>query len=502
MNEGNAYDVAVIGSGLGGLLTASLLAREGLRVIVLEKHSQAGGCLQTFRRKGVVFDTGLHYFGGYDEGGPLRRYWNYFGIPQKLKAGRLDPEGFDIIGFPDAEYPIAMGSDRFVERLRPFFPGEKESLQRYVTTLEEIVGTFPLYNLELPDNHAEEKYRHLSAAGFFASFNPDPTSRVPHPVSEILAGNNLLYGGNPATTPLNIAAAINHSFISGAWRCTGGSGQLTGILLDGFREAGCELFLNCTISSILNHGGRFILKTKDQQVFEAHKIVAAIHPSALLDMIDPSLFRPVYRQRIRSLKNTVASFAIHAVLSKGVFPYRNSNYYGHVRGFTWSGEADGDWPGSFLLQTPSPAAVDGTAESAVILAPMPYSLTEHWAATTTGRRGDDYAGFKQEMADRLLQAVGQRFPELRPAIRYMEVSTPLTWRDYTGVPEGSMYGIEHDYHDPLLTSIMPKTKIPGLWFTGQNVNLHGMLGVTIGAVMTCGEIVGLPYLLNKIRRHA
>ena len=82
----------------------------------------------------------------------------------------------------------------------------------------------------------------------------------------------------------------------------------------------------------------------------------------------------------------------------------------------------------------------------------------------------------------------------------MEASTPLTWRDYNGVPEGSMYGIERNYQDSLLTTLLPVTKIPGFYFTGQNINIHGVLGVTIGAVLTCGEILGLEYLLNKIRK--
>jgi all-trans-retinol 13,14-reductase len=81
----------------------------------------------------------------------------------------------------------------------------------------------------------------------------------------------------------------------------------------------------------------------------------------------------------------------------------------------------------------------------------------------------------------------------------METSTPLTWRDFTGTPGGSMYGIQKDYCNPSGTVVFPNTKIPGFFFTGQNVNLHGVLGVTIGSVMTCSEILGYDYLLKKIR---
>ena len=81
----------------------------------------------------------------------------------------------------------------------------------------------------------------------------------------------------------------------------------------------------------------------------------------------------------------------------------------------------------------------------------------------------------------------------------MDISTPLTYRDYTGTPDGSLYGIIKDYRDTLMTTLTPRTKIPNFYFTGQNINLHGVLGVTIGAVMTCGEILGIDSLLKKIK---
>ena len=57
------YDVIIIGSGLGGLQCAYILAKHGYKVAIFEKESQHGGCLQIFRRKGYTFDTGMHYIG-------------------------------------------------------------------------------------------------------------------------------------------------------------------------------------------------------------------------------------------------------------------------------------------------------------------------------------------------------------------------------------------------------------------------------------------------------
>ncbi len=57
------YDVIIIGSGFGGLVCAHILSKAGKSVLVLERQAQAGGCIQSYRRDGLMFDTGLHYVG-------------------------------------------------------------------------------------------------------------------------------------------------------------------------------------------------------------------------------------------------------------------------------------------------------------------------------------------------------------------------------------------------------------------------------------------------------
>ncbi|HOV10850.1 MAG TPA: NAD(P)-binding protein, partial [Bacteroidales bacterium] len=71
----NKFDVIIIGSGLGGLQCGYILSREGMKVCILEQHSQIGGCLQNFTRDNCLFDTGVHFIGGLDEGQVLNRYF-------------------------------------------------------------------------------------------------------------------------------------------------------------------------------------------------------------------------------------------------------------------------------------------------------------------------------------------------------------------------------------------------------------------------------------------
>ena len=81
----------------------------------------------------------------------------------------------------------------------------------------------------------------------------------------------------------------------------------------------------------------------------------------------------------------------------------------------------------------------------------------------------------------------------------MYSSTPLTFRDYVGARNGALYGALRNCNEPHKSFISPKTRIKNLYLSGQNIILHGILGVTIGAILTCGSILGFDYLLGKIK---
>ena len=502
------YDVIIAGSGLGGLLCGNILAREGMRVCILEKHHQPGGCLQTFKRKGISFDTGVHYFGSMDPGQTLYRYWNYFGLSGSLKLERMNPDGFDIIGIGDDEYPVAMGFQNFTEQLLPCFPSGKEIFEKYTRSLREISSTFPLYNLEAPGDHQEDHYRGIGAYEFISelagkfeiSGSPERKRKTRQRLVHVLTGNNLLYAGNPGHTPLHILALINHSFISSAWRPVNGSDQIANKLVENLLSMGGEIVLNQEISRIDVKSRFFTIKTLSGDIYSSVRFISGIHPAKTLGMMDSVYFRKSFTQRITELKNTDSSFALYLVLNDRAFTYLDHNYYYHKREEERTKGPLADWPGSFMLTTPAPATEDGYAKSMIILASMPFTRFMKWENTVSVNRGNEYLEFKTRCADSLLDLAERKFPGIRPAINYMEISTPLTWRDLTGTPEGSMYGIERDFHEPLMTTLFPDTKIPGFYFTGQNINIHGVLGVTIGAVLTCSKILGAEYLLSKIKK--
>ena len=507
----NKTDVIIIGSGLGGLLCGYILGREGFSVLILEQHSRPGGNLQTFTRHGNEFETGVHYIGALGPGQTLARYWKYFGLMDALKFSRLDPDGFDRIAFGDEEFALTQGFENFSGRLEERFPGDAMAINKYVETIREVAAASPLYNLELPGENTEDRYSSLGFREFLHKHTSiqHPAScpakagsplRSDIPLSSVLSGNGFLYAGDDAT-PLRSAALIQHSFISGAYRIIGGSGEIIRALSKSITGQGGTMLTGKKVTTIGKDGEGFTVSTAAGETYRSRLLISGIHPAAALAMMPESLVRPAFRNRINALPNTVSSFALYLGLRKGAFRYPNHNYHYHASHDTWSETAatGSQWPRMYLLTAGAREVDQEFAETLTILTYMRMEEVKRWSGTSVSRRGTDYPQFKQERAQKLLRLVSEKFPSLPAAIEHMEISTPLTYRDYTGTPDGSLYGIRKDFRTHPASVVFPKSKIPGFFFTGQNTNIHGVLGVTIGAVATCGEILGLDHLLKKIR---
>ena len=100
----------------------------------------------------------------------------------------------------------------------------------------------------------------------------------------------------------------------------------------------------------------------------------------------------------------------------------------------------------------------------------------------------------------MITALEKKFPLLRDFIDKIYTSSPLSYRDYIGSFKGNMYGYVKASEIPLKTMVAPRTKIDNLFLTGQSVNMHGILGCTIGAFNTCTEILGKELMDERLMK--
>ena len=104
-------------------------------------------------------------------------------------------------------------------------------------------------------------------------------------------------------------------------------------------------------------------------------------------------------------------------------------------------------------------------------------------------RDENYRNLKQQLAQQLINAVDNEFPGTSNNIKAIHTATPLTYRDYTLTPNGSIYGIRKDVTLGPLGRISHRTKLNNLFLVGQNINSHGILGVLVGSVNACSDIL-------------
>jgi all-trans-retinol 13,14-reductase len=493
------YDIVIIGSGLGGLTCAYILSKFGYRVCVLEKHFQTGGNMQTFTRNNCKFDTGMHYVGSLGEGEVLHKFFNYFGLLAKVKVQKLDEDAFDVINIEGREYKYAMGYEKFTQSLILDFPGEEEAIHTYANKIKELGEGSDIFNLREVDlmDTTNVNYYGISTAEFISSLTNNIQLR------SVLAALNPLYAGAETNTPLYVHALVNHFFITSAWRLTEGGNQISDALVESIKSMRGEVLTRTEVVKF-HFSDKLIsgVETKKGKVFKADYFISNMHPSLTMDFIPDDKIRKSYKNRLSNLRNTISSFSVYVVLKKNKIPFLNKNFYYYKSYNVWGVDnyGNGEWPQGLMYYFTNDKKNPGFAESLTIITYMKYDEVKQWENSNIGRRGKAYGDFKKKKEGQMLGLITIIIPDLPEAIDAIYSASPLTFRDYTGTREGSMYGIVRDCTRPIESYISPRTKIPNLFLTGQSINLHGITGVLCGALITCGQLVDINEIIRNINK--
>ena len=498
------FDIVIIGSGMGGLVCADVLGREGYKVCVLEKNKQVGGSLQTYVRDKVIFDSGVHYLGGLGEGQNLYQVFKYLGLMDRLKLQKMDEDVFDkiIIENDDREYVFAQGYENFIQRLLKDFPDEEKAIRSYCDKIKEVCSKFPLYNLRSGgDVNEKTSVLEIDTRAFIESITGNKKLQA------VLVGNSMLYVLQGNKTPFYVHAMILNSYIESSWKCIDGGSAIGKYMVQNIRHHGGDIRRNTEVKRIVVEAGKVssVELTDGSRIYGSY-FISNMHPVRTLEMTETSLIKNAYRSRVKELENTISSFIVNIVFKKEAFHYLKNNYYYHKEGYIWdmADHNEENWPLCYSVFFSASSRSDIYAESMTILAYMRFDEVQQWSHTfnTVNNeidRGSDYEEFKKRKAEILIDLVQEKFPDLKKAIKSYYTSTPLSFRDYIGNDDGSMYGIAKDYRNPLKTFISPRTKIPNLFLTGQNLNLHGVLGAAMSGLVTCTAFMGNESVIEKIR---
>lgn len=482
---------------MGGLSCGVILAKNGYDVTVLEQGVQTGGCLQCFSRRGARFETGMHFIGSASEGQTLDKILQYLEVKKDIQLAELDSSGYDVVCIDGQQYRFANGREAFIQQMATYFPHQQQQLNSYFDMVEKVAGASSLHSLKHAETDAAIKteFQLRSVNEVIDSVITDPL------LAKVLVGSLPLYAAERDKTPFSTHAFIMDFYNQSAYRVVGGSDNIARSMVRTIEKYGGKVLTRSKVTKIIcddTHATE--VEVNGSSRVACDYVISDAHPMRTLELVDSKLIRPSFRARINAIPQTVGGFSVYLEFNDDAVPYQNYNFYCYNDHTPWDCEVydDDSWPKGYLYmhfcQEPNPKY----AKTGVIISYMQMKDVEKWVGTTVGHRGEDYEMFKKMKAERLLDSVEQQFPGLRANIKHFYTSTPLTYQDYTGTEKGGMYGVCHDISMGAAYRVPHRTKIPNLLQTGQNINSHGILGVMVGTVVTCSELLTAEHIYRQI----
>lgn len=503
--EDRKWDAIVIGSGIGGMTTAGILAANGRQVLVLEQHYVPGGYTHVFQRKGFVWDVGVHLVGQ---------------MVTKTLPGRVlhalagdelswTPVGspYDTFRFPDAD-PFAFPDhpDAFLAMLCERFPHEAKGIYAYwrevSDTMKALRGWFAsratsgLAHTLLGAPMARSAHAALEqpAMAVIAKHIADPKLRT------LLTAQWGYHGTPPHKVSWAVHAAVVKHFAYGAYYPKHTAANIARGMLDKVAQAGGWTTITANVDQILVEGGRTVgVQLDDGRQARAPVVISAAGANTTAGkLLPPEERSSQWAAAVRRFPSGPAHVALYVGFEGDIAPH------GATRAAQWTYDRweHGDrqtWAvdPSAPTQTPPPVLFTSfpslkdpghdpgpkQRHTGEIVTFVPWEAFGRWQGTPWRKRGEGYEAFKQGMTEAILDVVRPQAPDLWSKAVHMELGTPLSSEVFAAPFRGSIYGLTHTPDRMLSPHLRAATPVPGLYLSGTDVALCGIAGGLTGGVL-------------------
>jgi len=513
------YDAVVIGSGMGGLTTAALLSDLGWTVCVLEQHYTAGGYTHSYERNGYEWDVGVHYIGDVGAKTRTRQMFDYLS-GGKLEWAPMDDE-YDRFYIGDKVFNAQAGKQQYRDNLIRQFPNEEKAIDRYLALLDKAGSAMTAFGmtrvLGFWQRVAMWPYLALKSSRSLFKTTYDVLSELTDDkdLIAVLCGQWGDMGLPPKQSTFLVHSMIVRHYLYGGFYPVGGSWKIADSIIPKIQASGGEVFTYARVSQIVVEDGRVRgVEMNDGHRIECGCVISSAGVGNTFNELLPGKVAETagYTRRLDTVEPSFAHLGVYIGL-KGTakelglpktnfWIYPDNDYDGAVERFM--ANADEAFP---VVYISFPSAKDpdylnrhpGTA-TIEIVAPAPYQWFEKWHDKTWGKRGEDYEAFKEGLGERLMEYLYERLPELRGKVDYYEVSTPLSTNWFGGYQKGELYGLSHTPKRMQQKWLRPKTSIPGLWLTGQDILTCGVTGAMMAGMLTTTSIVGMRKMSPLMKR--
>jgi len=271
------------------------------------------------------------------------------------------------------------------------------------------------------------------------------------------------------------------SYLLSSWRIRGPGSDLTEAFVARFEELGGTLICGDPVTAILAAGAAIGgVRLASGRVVDGSRIVAAIHPKKIIEMLPEGCVKPRHARLVGQLVETEGLFALSAALDAAAHPALPDNL------FRLHANREGTISEGVFYELREGRAGENLL---VIITKSPYPEWSRWEETTTGARGAAYAEEKAGRAGRLLKEAEGVLGPLTGA-KLLDAYTPLSLRDWVGSPNGAPYGIMRSMRQLPAVAALSRLAPAGLAFAGQNALSPGILGTLLGSLQVAGQVIG------------
>jgi phytoene dehydrogenase-like protein len=510
--EAARYDALVIGSGIGGLAAAAALASVGKRVLVLERHTQAGGLTQSFERQGFRFNVGVHYLGGFGPDGLNRRLF------ERLAGGRIEmapiPGAYDRVHFPDFSLAFAPPATTLKQTLAAAFPHEARGIDAWFDALahgERAMGAlhathsspgFLATPLAWIKRDAIKRWVGRTTWEVACETVQDPKLRA------LLCAQWGDYGSRPQDSAFGMHATVMSHYLDGAWFPVGGSASFAREFGRSIVAAGGALRTGAEVSAVRCAGQRVLGVTlADGETIDCRCVVSDIGIHNTLRLLPSDQVDYQWAADAMALEPSTGHVGLYLGLEGDIAAH------GADTANQWiydSWDVNALWTDPFTqprapaifvsfpsLRDPLHDPGPRRRHTAEVVALVDWNAFSQWdrsdadggmkKGAPAAARSESYQTFKALLELNLRRQFEQAFPDLARMIVLSECSTPISLATYTGAEHGAMYGLEATPRRFLSAALRPRTPIGGLFLAGQDACTPGVTGAFFGGLMAAAN---------------
>ena len=494
-SRSESYDAIVIGSGIGGLTTAALLAREGRRVLAVERHDRPGGYAHGFRRRRYRFDSAVHLIGGceptgFEGGGLVDRVLRAVGARDECRFLRVDP--FYSTNFPGFELRAPGSLDEFVDAHVEAFPDQQKGLRQLMQLCLDIrqeAQRAPDF-LYVSDLARLRKLYPTLVRYHRATLGRVMDEQIDDPRLKAVFSTLWPYLGLPPSRVsfLYWATMLTSYVADGAYSCEGGFQRLVDALVHGLERAGGELLLKSTVRRILVENGRAsgVVLENGQRIAAPIIVSNADARQTFEELITAEHLPPTFLAKIRRMRTSVSAFVVYAAARLDVramgachenFLYTSWDHDAHYADLC-AGKPS--WQTVTIPTLLDPSLAPPGEHTFILTTLLPADPQCSW------REG------KEAITERMLDAVERRFPGFRAHLTFCEGASPRTMERYTLNHGGAIYGwdLAPDQVGP--GRLPPVAPVEGFYLAGHWTRPGGgVYGVMTSGVEAARRITGL-----------